>query len=366
MTTTTPTPQAPQPTSPASNKESLGGRVLRALLTQRTILIIVLLVVVLVTFVVMDANDYLTGPYDGDTLASALINLVPLVMLALAEMLVIVSGRGGIDLSIGSTVSLTGMVFGFAYQSWGLPLLPSILVAMVAGAICGAINGFLIAYLGFPALIATLATYYGYASLALVINNQKPVTGDNIAALYSSAAQSVELPLIGANLPDIPVGVFYFLLPTVVVVYLIMARTTYGRRLFATGTNDVAGRFAGIDVRDTRFKAYVLAGVIAGLVAVVTTAQFASARPDAGTSGNGMALPAITIAVLGGVAITGGIARVAGVVLAGLLVVWLNAGIPLAISGNTGPQFQLLALGVVLVFAALLNGLTTRRYGGTK
>ena len=81
----------------------------------------------------------------------------------------------------------------------------------------------------------------------------------------------------------------------------------------------------------------MLAGVIAGLVAVVTTAQFASARPDAGTTGNGMALPAITIAVLGGVAITGGIARVAGVVLAGLLVVWLNAGIPLAIERQRRP-----------------------------
>ncbi|WP_111768609.1 ABC transporter permease [Nakamurella deserti] len=366
MSTTTPTPPAPQASSPAATGESVGSRVLRALLTQRTVLIVVLLVAVLVTFVVMDAGGYLTGPYDGDTLAAALINLVPLAMLALAEMLVIVSGRGGIDLSIGSTVSLTGMIFGFAYQSWGLPLLPAILVAMVAGGLCGAINGFLIAYLGFPALIATLATYYGYASIALVINDQKPVTGDDIAGLYSSAAQSVELPLIGANLPDIPVGVFYFLLPTVVVVYLVMARTAYGRRLFATGTNDVAGHFAGIDVRDTRFKAYVLAGVIAGLVAVVTTAQFASARPDAGTSGNGMALPAITIAVLGGVAITGGIARVAGVVLAGLLVVWLNAGIPLAIEGNDGPQFQLLALGAVLIFAALLNGLTTRRYGGTR
>ena len=98
---------------------------------------------------------------------------------------------------------------------------------------------------------------------------------------------------------------------------------------------------------------------------MVTVAQFASARPDAGVSGNGMALPAITIAVLGGVAITGGIGRVAGVVLATLLIVWLNAGILLAFVGNEGSQYQLLALGAVLIFAALLNGLTTRRYGGT-
>ena len=86
-------------------------------------------------------------------------------------------------------------------------------------------------------------------------------------------------------------------------------------------------------------------GLVIYAVAVVTVAQFASARPDAGVSGNGMALPAITIAVLGGVAITGGIGRVAGVVLATLLIVWLNAGILLAFVGNEGSQYQLLALG---------------------
>ena len=167
-------------------------------------------------------------------------------------------------------------------------------------------------------------------------------------------------------MPDVPLGLFTFLLPTVLVVWLLLARTTYGRRLYAVGTNDVAGRWAGIPVRGTRFKAYVYAGLISGLVAVVTVAQFASARPDAGVSGNGMALPAITIAVLGGVAITGGIGRVAGVVLATLLIVWLNAGILLAFVGNEGSQYQLLALGAVLIFAALLNGLTTRRYGGSR
>jgi ribose/xylose/arabinose/galactoside ABC-type transport system permease subunit len=73
---------------------------------------------------------------------------------------------------------------------------------------------------------------------------------------------------------------------------------------------------------------------------------------------------AITIAVLGGVAITGGIGRVSGIVLATVLIVWMNAGIRLAFEGNASPQYQLLALGVLLVFAALLNGFALRRYGG--
>ena len=173
--------------------------------------------------------------------------------------------------------------------------------------------------------------------------------------------------MIGSHVPDVPLGIFTFLLPTVVVVWLLLARTTYGRRLYAIGTNDVAaqlGRAAGARTPGSRPTS--TPGVISGLVAVVTVAQFASARPDAGVSGNGMALPAITIAVLGGVAITGGIGRVAGVVLATLLIVWLNAGILLAFVGNEGSQYQLLALGAVLIFAALLNGLTTRRYGGSR
>jgi len=272
---------------------------------------------------------------------------------------------GGIDLSVGAIVSLAGMIFGFAYGEWGWGLIPAILLTAAFGALCGALNGFLVAYVGFPALIATLATFYGFKSLAIVINNQSPISTPPIQNLFS-ITRSVELPVFGAYVPDVPLGLFTFLLPTVLVVWLLLARTTYGRRLYAVGTNDVAGRWAGIPVRGTRFKAYVYAGLISGLVAVVTVAQFASARPDAGVSGNGMALPAITIAVLGGVAITGGIGRVAGVVLATLLIVWLNAGILLAFVGNEGSQYQLLALGAVLIFAALLNGLTTRRYGGSR
>lgn len=345
-------------------RESVVSRVVRALLTQRIVLLAVLVVAVVVYFMLLGANDYLTGSYDSDYLSAALINAVPLAMLGFAELIVILSGRGGIDLSVGAIVSLSGMVFGFAYGRWGCPLWLAIVLTALVGALLGAVNGALVAYIGFPALIATLATYYAYKSLAVVINNQLPISTPPIQQLYDSTARSVELPLIGSQIPDVPKGIFLFLLPTLVVVWLLLARTTYGRRVYAIGTNDVAARWSAIDVRGTRAGAYALSGLISGLVAVVTVGQFASARPDAGVSGNGMALPAITIAVLGGVAITGGIGRVSGIVLATVLIVWMNAGIRLAFEGNAGPQNQLLALGLLLVFAALLNGFAIRRYGG--
>jgi ribose/xylose/arabinose/galactoside ABC-type transport system permease subunit len=368
MSTATAPAQQPAsaPAAPgASSTESWPARFLRALLTQRIVLLAALIVIVIVFFVIQDAGGYLTAPYDTDYMASSLINAVPLAMLGLAELLVILSGRGGIDLSVGAIVSLAGMMFGFMYGQWGWPLIPALIATALAGAVLGAVNGFLVAYLGFPALIATLATFYAYKSLAIVINHQSPISTPPIQKLFS-ITRSVELPVIGHNLPNVPLGLFTFLLPAAVIVWFVLNRTTYGRRLYGIGTNDVAARWSGLPVRDTRFKAYVYAGLISGLVAVVTVAQFASARPDAGVSGNGMALPAITIAVLGGVAITGGIGRVAGVVLATLLIVWLNAGILLAFVGNEGSQYQLLALGSVLIFAALINGLTNRRYGGQR
>ena len=121
MTTTVRRP--PTKTPDDTTQEGLGARALRALLTQRIALLAVLIVVVVVWFFVLDAGGYLTASYDFDYMSASLINAVPLAMLGLAELLVILSGRGGIDLSVGAIVSLSGMVFGFAYGEWGWPLL---------------------------------------------------------------------------------------------------------------------------------------------------------------------------------------------------------------------------------------------------
>ncbi|MCU1634814.1 MAG: lsrC [Cryobacterium sp.] len=359
MSQATHTPRQAEVKAEASRDRMTG--ILRAILTQRVLLVFILLVVVVGLMFIFDAVGLMRGNYNAAYMAGALTNVVPLAMLALAELIVIVTGRGAIDLSVGSMVSLVGMTFGFTYGLWGFPLIASVILAVVVGAVLGAVNGVLVAYLGFPALIATLATYYAYGSLAIVINNQQPINSPEIQGMYATA-QPVPIPGLSGILPSIPLGIFLFLIPTVVIAWYLLNRSPYGRRLYATGTNDVAAQWAGIDVPWVRMRAFVLSGMISGLVAVVTVGQFASARPDAGTAGSGMALPAITIAVLGGVAITGGIGRVSGVVLATLLIVWLNAGILLLFPGNAGTQYQLLALGLVLVFAALLNGYTNRRF----
>jgi len=343
--------------------ESRGSRLLRLLLTNRMVLLVVLIVLILAVFVILDAAGVLSGSYNASYLLAALINLVPLGMLAMAEMLVITAGAGGIDLSVGSMVSLVGMAFGFMYGLWGWPLISSIIAAVLLGALLGAVNGVLVARLGFPPLISTLATYYAYWSLALVINDQQPISTEPIQDLYG-LSKSVDL--FGLAWLAVPKGALIFFLPTLVVVWLALSKSSYGRRLYAVGTNEVAAAWSGINVVRTRGLAYVASGAISGLVAVVTVSQFASARPDAGTTGDGMALPAVTIAVLGGVAVFGGVARTSGIALATLLVVWLNAGLLLAFPGNAGSQARLLALGAILVGCALLNTISERKYSGER
>ncbi|GAA4984913.1 ABC transporter permease [Kineococcus glutinatus] len=355
---TAPTAPRPAPGGPPPAREPLPARLLRIALTERVALLAVLLVVVVAVFWWQGRNQYLVAPYDLPYLASALESMVPVCILAIAQLLVVVSGRGGIDLSVGGIVSLAGMVFGFCVGPFGWATAPSVVVAVAAGALMGALNGFLVAYVRFPALIATLATSYAFGALALLSNDNAPISDEPVQELHE-LTRSLAVPGVG----DVPLQVLTFLVPVLVVAWLVLARSTYGRSLYAVGTNDVAALYATQPVRRTRFLAYVGSGLLAGVVAVVTVAQFASARPDAGSAGNGMALPAITIAVLGGVAIQGGVGRVGGVVVAALLVTWLNAGILLAFEGSEGSRYQLLALGLVLVLSALLNTLALRRYG---
>jgi ribose/xylose/arabinose/galactoside ABC-type transport system permease subunit len=351
--------QAPETQAPSRAGRGALGSLLRNLLVDRVALLVVLLVVLLAWMFALSAGGFLVAPYDLSYMASALESMVPLAILGLAQLLVIVSGRGGIDLSVGAMVSLVGMLFGFAYGMWGWPLLPALLLALAAGVVLGAINGLLVAYLRVPALIATLATYYAYSSLALISNDNAPISTRPLQDL-NSITRAVDIAGLA-----VPRQVFTFLLPVAVLTWLLVNRVPYGRKLYAVGTNETAARYASLDVARIRFGAYTLSGLLSAVVALVTAAQFASARPDAGTVGNGMALPAITIAVLGGVAIAGGVGRVGGVLVAALLIVWLNAGILLYFEGPQGSQYQLLALGAVLLASALFNAVVLRRRGAT-
>src|SRR4029450_9110784 len=149
-------------------------------------------------------------------------------------------------------VSLVGMAFGVAYGEWGWSFLPALALALAAGGGLGAINGRLGASLRVPALIATLATCYAYSSLALISNDNAPISTRPLQDL-NSITHSVQVAGLA-----VPRQVFTFLLPVAVLAWLLVNRAPYGRRLYAVGTNEIAARYASLDVARARFGAYTL------------------------------------------------------------------------------------------------------------
>lgn len=270
---------------------------------------------------------------------------VEIGLLALGETLVIISGGGSIDLSVGSVLSLSGVFMGLLTMRVGFNVWLAALLGILSGGLLGAINALFITRIGIPALIVTLGTLYAYASAALVLTDTVPISG--LPEHFFVLGQSKVL--------GVPFQVLMIFIPVALVLHVALRRTIFGRNLHAVGTNEVAARFAAINVGAVRFWVFTLSGLLAGLAAVVMTSRVASARPDAGV---GYELQAITIAVLGGTSMLGGEGTVLGTILGVLVITVLSNGLQLA---GIHPIWQLGAVGIVLVVTVLLNQWLARR-----
>lgn len=308
--------------------------------TDRRLFLVVLIVVV-------GAVMSFLSPYflRADNLLSMTQYGAVLGLLALGQTLVILGGGGGIDLSIGSTMSLSTVVFGIAAVRFGLDPWLAGLVAIVAGALLGAVNAALINLLRLPPLIATLGTLYLYSSLALVLSNGVDINGFDRSG-FAYLGQS--------KVAGIPFQVIFVLIPVFIVAGIYMVRTRQGRQIYEVGNGSITAALAGVRVRKVRSSLYIYAGMLSGLAAVVNASWLLNAKP---TAGLGMELQAITIAVLGGVVITGGIGTVLGTLLGLTLVVVLNSGLQLAGVSNT---WQIGLLGAVLIGSVILNNIVMR------
>jgi len=268
-------------------------------------------------------------------------------LLALGQTLVILGGGGGIDISVGSMLSLCGVAMGLLVGA-GVPVWAAAAATLLIGLGLGAFNGVLVNVVGIPALIATLGTLYFFGSTAQVLARGSQIVG------FDQAGFSF---LGTGTLLGIPVQVGLVLLPVYLAAAWVMRRTLFGRRVYEVGNNDRAMRLVGASVGWTRFTLYCTSGALAGLGAVVTNAWLLVARPGAGS---GFELQSITIAVLGGTFIFGGRGRVSGTLLAVLLIVVLSSGLQLA---GVDPAWQAGVLGAVLVLSVVLNNVVMRRSG---
>ena len=256
-------------------------------------------------------------------------------ILAFGMMFVIIAG--GFDMSVGSTVAFTGVLTAMLGQGQ-YPLIVPLLVAMLAGLAVGVVNGVGVAVGDLPPFIMTLGTMTAVRGLALLISNGKPVIG--ISAEYKAIAASSVL-----GVPMLAV----FLVVIIAICSFVLAKTVYGRRVYACGGNLLAARVSGINTTKIRISTFAIAGLLAGLSGFLMTSRVTIGQPNAAES---YEMDAITACVVGGVSMSGGVGKSWGVVVGCLLITVIANGLDIM---GVSSHWQKIVKGAIIVLAVLLD-----------
>lgn len=248
---------------------------------------------------------------------------------------------GGLDLSVGSIMGLSGMVSALLLAG-GFPLWLALLGGLAIGAFAGAVNGFAVTRIGLNPFIATLATLGIFRGMAYGIVLGQAVTPPSNAA---DAAFSI---LGTGALAAVPVPVIVMLV-LAVVMYVALDQTPFGRHVYALGGNESATRLLGLNINRLKMVLYILSGLTAAIGGILLTARAGTALPDAA---EGYELGVIAGVIIGGVSLTGGQGTIPGVLIGAALLGVINNGIVLA--GLAG-YWQQLIIGIVIAAAAGLD-----------
>lgn len=251
---------------------------------------------------------------------------------------------GGIDLSVGSALGMCAILLGYSWHNWGFPLPLAIAFALLCGAAGGFVNGWFITRLKVPPLIMTIATLALYRGLAEGISQAHSVRGypDWFYALGQGSLFGVPSQL-------------WILLVVIIVFGVVLARTVFGRTLYAMGHNETAARFSGMPVDRFKLLIYTASGLMAGLAAWIFVSRVSTTRSD---MGSGVELDVIAAVVLGGTSIFGGTGTIAGTVLGLVLIQLLKDG--LALTGVKGDA-TIMVIGTVLILSILITSFAERR-----
>jgi len=253
--------------------------------------------------------------------------------LALAMTMVII--LGGIDLSVGSVMAVSGVVTAMLIALFGAPLFVAVAAGLLVGILFGALNGYVAATTVIPPFIITLATLNIGRGAAYVLTDGQPVR------VMSDAFNFIGSGYIGGFLPT---PVLYSVI-FVILCYLIMNKTKMGRYIYAVGGNPEAARFSGINIKRVKFFAYTFSGFMAGFAGIVLASRMFSGQPTAGVAAE---LDAIAAVVLGGTSMTGGYGRIGGTVIGALIIGVLSNGLNLI---GVSSFWQYIVKGIVILIA---------------
>lgn len=254
----------------------------------------------------------------------------------------------GIDLSVGPVMTFTAIMSGTALTVWGWPIWLCIIFGIFTGVICGSTSGFMVAKMKLPPFIATLTMMMMIKGLNLVISDIKPIYFTSVEGYQKIALGSI----LGIE------GFYNAILIFIVVAvigHLILSKTLLGRYTYAIGSNIEAARLSGIKVDKWLITIYATCGFFCAIAGLIMSSRLNSAQPQLGP---GYELEAIAAAVIGGTSLSGGAGSIIGTVIGAFIMSMLQNGLrTMAVS----PEWQFVAIGLVLVMAVYADQLKTKR-----
>jgi rhamnose transport system permease protein len=284
------------------------------------------------------------------TVTFLLLDIAPILLIALPMTLVIITGE--IDLSVASVVGLSSVLVGDLYDH-GFSIPVASVIALLVGAACGALNGFLVAYVGLPSLAVTIGTLALYRGLAVGLLGTKAVTG------FPERWTHLASQNIGNS--DYPVIILPFLALAVVFI-AVLHFSSFGRGIYDIGLNREAAHFTGVNVEATKLILFALSGLVSAFAGIFFTLRFGTARGDNAT---GLELQVIAAVLLGGVSIFGGRGKLPGVIAGVVLIGVISSALRLE---NVTVNVINIIIGLLLVasvmstsLASWFSGLASRR-----
>ncbi|MEN4041225.1 MAG: ABC transporter permease [Anaerolineaceae bacterium] len=265
-------------------------------------------------------------------------------VLALGVTFVIITG--GIDLSVGTVMTFAAVMTGVVITFWGLPIPLGILAGLLAGGLCGLINGVFITKMRVPPFVATLGMMMATRGLSLVISDVKPIYFTDTPTFRELAMGSVLGAIIpGLNLPNAVLIMF----GAAIIAALILGKTIIGRYACALGSNEEATRLSGVSTDRWKTGIYALCGLFSGLAGVIIASRLNSAQPALGP---GYELDAIAAVVIGGTSLRGGEGTIMGTIIGAFIMSTLTNGLRIM---AVPQEWQMVVTGVILVLAVYLD-----------
>jgi len=330
---------------PAQPDRPPGAR--RALLRSnaiQTLLAFGALIVMLVVFSLASPNFLQFDNIVGILLATA-VNGV----LAIGVTFVIIAG--GIDLSIGTVMTLSAVMTGVVVTNWHQPVLLGVVAGLLTGTAAGALNGVVISRFKVPPFIATLGMLNVAKGLALVISDLRPIYFTDTPSFNEMAMGSALGAITGLDVPNLVI----FLFGAALIAGLVLKKTILGRYTFAIGSNEEATRLSGVSVNLWKTVVYGVSGLFAGLAGVLIAARLDSAQPSLGL---GYELDAIAAAVIGGTSLSGGEGTILGTVIGAFVISILTNGLRIL---SVPQEWQTVVTGAIVVLAVYLDIVRRRR-----